>query len=123
MRERDGLAMSSRNIYLNAEERQSARVLSEALRSAGLAYDSGERDPDKLRAVMNAVLADEPLADVDYVSIADAKTLKELENSTDLPMLLSLAVQIGKPRLLDNCLLPLSLNTRDGLTATLGALG
>jgi len=122
VRENDGLAMSSRNMYLSADERQSARVLNRALQSAGSVYDAGQRNPDKLRAVMNSVLADEPLATVDYVSIADAKTLHELDNPTDAPMLLSLAVQIGKPRLLDNCLLPLSLNTREGLSATLGAV-
>jgi pantoate--beta-alanine ligase len=66
------------------------------------------------------VLEMEPLAQVDYVSMADAATLEEIAYSQQEPVLLSLAVRIGQPRLLDNCLLPLALNDRDGATSTLG---
>jgi pantoate--beta-alanine ligase len=122
MRAPDGLALSSRNAYLTPGQRQAASVLKHSLDAAGQAYVNGERDPDRLRAVVRAVLEAEPLAAVDYVSLADARTLQELHQPTGAPALLSIAAQIGRPRLLDNCLLPLSLNTRQGL-AVLGAPG
>lgn len=120
VREPDGLAMSSRNAYLNPEERQAATMLYRALQAAAACYDSGERHPDRLRDTMSAVLAAEPLGAPDYISAADALTLRELTSPSDDPILLSLTVQVGKPRLLDNCLLPSDLNTRDGLTRALG---
>lgn len=119
-READGLAMSSRNAYLTAQERQAATVLNRALSLAGEAYTNGERDPEALRTIIRDTISQEPLANVDYISIADAKTLEEAHHSSESPLLLSLTVQIGKPRLLDNRVLPLALNTRDGLTKTLG---
>lgn len=122
MREPDGLAMSSRNVYLNARERQAATVLNRAIRAAGDAYTHGERHLERLREMIRDVLVSEPLAQVDYVSVADTATLAELHDETDAPMLVSLTAQVGKPRLLDNALLPLDLNTRVGLTATLGKL-
>lgn len=121
VREPDGLAMSSRNVYLNPAEREAATVLNRALRLAGEAYTLGERSPQTLREIMREIVEAEPLAQPDYISVADAGTLVELQSSSDDPMLLSLTVQIGKPRLLDNCLLPLSLNTRQG-TDTLGKI-
>ena len=76
-----------------------------------------------LAKLVNATAASSPpLGAVDYISAADAATLKELYAPIDAPILLSLTVQIGKPRLLDNCLLPFSLNTREGLTKTLGGV-
>ncbi len=121
-READGLALSSRNAYLTEAERQRATVLSRALDVAAAQYEAGERTPDALRDAMWAVLRAEPTAQVDYVSVADAVTLEELNEASQEPMLASLAVQIGEPRLLDNRLLPAHLNTVDGLTAHLGAL-
>lgn len=121
-READGLAMSSRNVYLTPEQRHSAPVLYRALQAAGEHYEAGERNPDVLRQAALNVLRSEPLAQVDYVSLADAGTLEEIETPVDTPLLLSLAARVGKPRLLDNCLLPLALNTRAGLTMTLGAI-
>lgn len=105
VREVDGLAMSSRNQNLTPEQRQAAPVLYRALQAAEQAYESGERDPQKLRNVMLTVLSAEPLAEVDYVSVADAQTLREEENTLALPALVSMAVYIGQTRLIDNLVL------------------
>jgi pantoate--beta-alanine ligase len=104
VRESDGLAMSSRNIYLDAEERQAAIVLFEALSLARHLWQSGEKDTDKIRHQMTSLIQKEPLARIDYVSIADANTLEELD-VIDRPALASLAVRIGKTRLIDNVIL------------------
>ncbi len=104
VREPDGLAMSSRNVYLNPAERQAARVLSRALNAAREAYLAGERDAEQLRRIALAIFAAEPLARVQYVSLADAQTLQELEQVSG-PALLSTAAYIGKTRLIDNLLL------------------
>ncbi len=122
VRELDGLALSSRNAYLTPKERSAAPSLYAALQSAAKGYDAGERAPEHLRDAMRAVLNDMPIGDVDYVSVAHPTTLDEADSATDTPLLLSLAVQVGKPRLLDNMLLPAHLNTVEGLTAHLGAV-
>jgi pantoate--beta-alanine ligase len=103
-REVDGLALSSRNVYLNPQERVAATVLSRALRAAGERYAAGERGGDALRAAMSAALAAEPLARPEYVSAADPETLAELEHA-EHGVLLSMAVRIGTTRLIDNALL------------------
>lgn len=121
VREQDGLAMSSRNLYLDMAQREAASVIYRALRTTADAYIGGERQPSELRAIAREVLQSEPLAEIDYVAINDPHTLFGIHEPTDDPMLLSVAVKIGKPRLLDNCLLPWSLNDRSGLTAVLGA--
>lgn len=106
MREPDGLAMSSRNVYLNPEERQAALVLYRALNAAKEAWDKGERRGSLLREPMRRTLAAEPLAQPDYVSVADPRTLQELDESRQATRALaSLAVRIGKTRLIDNFLL------------------
>lgn len=102
VREADGLALSSRNSYLTPAQRQAAPVLYRALTGARDAWTRGERDPQRLRTVMTTVLAAEPLAQVEYASAADAITLSELDAPTDGPVLLSLAVRIGRTRLIDN---------------------
>jgi pantoate--beta-alanine ligase len=122
MREADGLAMSSRNIYLKPEERQAATVLYRALQEVGALYEAGERHPDVLREDASRIIQAEALAELNYVSLADSRNLKELSSPSDDPMLLSVAAKIGKPRLLDNCLLPLSLNTQTGATLHLGQI-
>ena len=101
IREPDGLAMSSRNVHLSPPERASAPVLRKALLAAREAWENGERSGDVLRARMRSQLASEPLANVEYVSVADAATLAELE-SVGGPALLSLAVRFGATRLIDN---------------------
>lgn len=122
VREPDGLALSSRNAYLSGEERQAATVLNRALQAAAMLYDSGEKHPARLREAMWDLLNGEPLVQVDYVSVAHTTTLDELQAVTNEPMLMSLAARVGKPRLLDNMLLPAELNTVAGLTAHLGAV-
>jgi pantoate--beta-alanine ligase len=121
LREQDGLAMSSRNVYLNMAQREAAGVLYRALRATADAYAHGERLPATLRSTARRVLETEPLAEVEYVAINDPQRLIGIHNPTEEPLLLSMAVRIGKPRLLDNCLLPWALNDSAGLTATLGA--
>ena len=104
VRESDGLAMSSRNIYLNPEERQAATVLFKALSLARQLQERGKIDAEYLRQEMTSLIGKEPLAKIDYVSIADAQTLEEL-TEIDRPALASLAVRIGKTRLIDNMVL------------------
>ncbi len=104
-REPDGLALSSRNVYLNPEERRSATVLWRALSAAQEAYRGGQKQAGRLREVMREVLAGEPLASAQYVSCADPDTLQELEGVVEGRALLSMAVMIGKTRLIDNMLI------------------
>lgn len=104
VRESDGLALSSRNTYLNPEERQAATVLFKALTLAKQLWQEGEKDADKIRQAMTSLIQKEPLAQIDYVSVADADALEEL-NVIDQPALASLAVRIGKTRLIDNVVL------------------
>jgi pantoate--beta-alanine ligase len=101
VREADGLALSSRNVHLSPEERRAAPVLHRALQAARRSWQDGERDGDALRRSMERVLATEPSADVEYVSCADARTLREL-GAVEGPALLSLAVRFGTTRLIDN---------------------
>ncbi len=101
VREKDGLAMSSRNAYLAPEERRAAPVLFRALTAARQLWTHGERRGDALRAAMQETLAAEPLARVDYVSAADAETLRELD-LVSRPAILSIAVFLGRARLIDN---------------------
>lgn len=104
MREADGLAMSSRNVYLDAEQRKAATVLFRSLSAAKALYEAGERDAEKVRRKMKEVLAGEPLAETQYVSCADYDTLEELTEIKG-KTLLSMAVFIGKTRLIDNFVL------------------
>ena len=104
VREPDGLAMSSRNVYLDPAQRKAATVLYRSLHAAKNAYENGERDAEELRQIMKDVLASEPLAQMQYVSCADYDTLEELETVTG-KTLLSMAVFMGKTRLIDNFVL------------------
>ena len=101
VRESDGLAMSSRNVYLNPEERRAASVLFGALALALRLRSDGVSDADEIRGLMTGFIEQEPLARIDYVSIADAESLEEL-SIIDRPALASLAVRIGGTRLIDN---------------------
>jgi len=105
LRESDGLAMSSRNARLSAEARQAASVLYRALQGAEVAYHQGEHHPAALRQKMLDILTTEPLAQVEYVSVADVATLVELEAPHPDDILLSMAVGIGGVRLIDNIVL------------------
>ena len=103
VREADGLALSSRNVHLSPEERAAAPVLRRALLAARGRWEAGERSGDALRAAMREVLAGVPLATPAYVSVADGRTLAELDRLEDgAPALLSLAVRFGPTRLIDN---------------------
>ena len=104
VREADGLALSSRNVHLAPAERAAAPVLHRALLAASARWASGERSGEVLRQTLGAVLAAEPLAVPEYVSVADALTLTELDQ-VDGSALLSLAVRFGSTRLIDNELL------------------
>ena len=104
VREPDGLAMSSRNTYLNPEQRRAALVLYQTLSLAQQLWSQGERDAGRIRQQMKALIQKQPLADIDYVSIADTKTLDELD-TVKPPALVSLAVKIGRTRLIDNVVL------------------
>jgi pantoate--beta-alanine ligase len=103
-REPDGLAMSSRNVHLNPEERKAAVVLWHALTQARGQWENGQRDASHLRNAMTEIIQKEPLASIDYISVADPQTLVELD-MLNRTALVSMAVKIGKTRLIDNILL------------------
>ena len=107
VREEDGLAMSSRNTYLNVEERLAARCLSRGLFQAQDAFKAGEREAETLKAIVSGEVQKESLADLQYVSCADPETLRELDGETR-SCLISMAVYVGKTRLIDNVLLGVS---------------
>ncbi len=102
VRESDGLAMSSRNVYLTPEHRAAAPVLFRALSEAKAAYDSGERDADRLRFLVAERISAESHAEIEYVSLADDRTLEEIEDRVTGPALISVVVRFGRTRLLDN---------------------
>ncbi|MBS1811327.1 MAG: pantoate--beta-alanine ligase [Acidobacteria bacterium] len=106
MREADGLAMSSRNQYLNPSERQAATVLFRALSRARELYSAGERNAENLRQAMIEIIAAEPEARLDYVAITDNQNLTTLSDLVGKTVLISMAVKIGKTRLIDNIILP-----------------
>ena len=108
VRESNGLAMSSRNTHLNPEERQAATVLFKALTLAKQLRQNGEKDADKIREAMTSLIRKEPLPQIDYVSVAGANDLEELK-VVDRPTLVSLAVRIGKTRLIDNITLEMDV--------------
>lgn len=105
VREADGLAMSSRNTYLNKEQRRAAAILFNTLTRAQDAFESGTRDAHALREIMFSVVNSEPLAQPQYVSCADPETLLEITGEIQGGALLSMAVLVGKTRLIDNILL------------------
>jgi pantoate--beta-alanine ligase len=104
IREPDGLAMSSRNVYLNPDERKAATILFRSLQIAENLWRHGERKACAILGGMAALLKTEPLARVDYLSVADPSTLEEMTEISDAA-LVSLAVNIGRSRLIDNTVL------------------
>ena len=105
VREESGLALSSRNSYLSDEEKRAATLLYQGLARASRAYDEGEGSSNKLIEIVRSTIAGEPLARIDYISLNDAETLEKLDRIDDRAALLSLAVFIGKTRLIDNIIL------------------
>ncbi len=105
VREPNGLALSSRNVYLNPAERQAATVLSRSLAAAQSVFTAGERQAGVLRKLIADMINAEPLARLQYISCADPGTLQELEGLISGRALLSMAVYIGKTRLIDNIIL------------------
>ncbi|HZE62351.1 MAG TPA: pantoate--beta-alanine ligase [Pyrinomonadaceae bacterium] len=102
VREDSGLAISSRNLYLTDEERESAAVIHRALAKAKESFKKGERHAAKLADIVRATIETEPHARLDYVSIVDAETLEKLDKIDERPVLIATAAYIGKTRLIDN---------------------
>jgi pantoate--beta-alanine ligase len=113
VREPDGLALSSRNAYLSAEERRAATVLHRSLEAARRAIETGTRDALTLQNTVRKVLAEEKLAPVDYVEVADADTFEPVARISSRPAFVLLAVFVGKTRLIDNLLIEPSLDSGD----------
>ena len=101
VREEDGLAKSSRNTYLSAEERKAAVVLHKGLTEGEKLLEAGEKDAAKVIAAVREVIEKEPLAKIDYVELVDWNTLKPV-NTVEDTVLMAVAVYIGKTRLIDN---------------------
>ena len=105
VREDSGLAISSRNLYLTAEEQTAAGVIHEALKRAKVAYKEGERSGGRLEILVRSTIELEPRARVDYVNVIDADTLEHLDRLDERPILIAVAVYVGKTRLIDNTIL------------------
>ena len=101
VREKDGLAKSSRNIYLSEEERKAALVLNKSLRAAAERISSGERNAYEIKAMIEKMIKEESLSSIDYVEVVDAESIKPIENLKG-SVLVALAVSFGKARLIDN---------------------
>ena len=105
VREDSGLAISSRNLYLDPEEQQSAAVIHRALKLAKQTYKKGERHAAKLAEMVRTTIETEPRVRLDYVSVVDAETLEKLDKLDERPMLIAVAAYVGKTRLIDNTML------------------
>ena len=105
VREADGLAKSSRNVYLNAAERSAAVILSKALAKAKAAFEAGERDSAKLIALVTEMIQTEPLSNIDYVEMYQLPDLTPAEKTVTTDHLLAVAVKFGTTRLIDNIIL------------------
>jgi pantoate--beta-alanine ligase len=107
VREADGLAMSSRNRYLDADRRRAAVVLSKALEAASAAVLSGERDADRVRQILRSTIELEPLASLDYAEVVDARTLESTRHvGPGHASVALIAARVGPARLIDNAILP-----------------
>ena len=105
VREDSGLAISSRNLYLDAEEQESASVIHRALKLAKEAYKKGEHHAGKIADIVRKTIETEPRVRVDYVSVVDAETLEKLDRLDERPILVAVAAYVGKTRLIDNTML------------------
>jgi pantoate--beta-alanine ligase len=103
VREQSGLALSSRNAYLTAEQRRAAGALYRALAQAKEVYMEGERNPKRMAEVVRAQVEAEPLARLEYVGVVDADSMEKFDRiPEDRPVLIALAAQVGRTRLIDN---------------------
>jgi len=107
VRETDGLAMSSRNAYLSADERKSAAILYQSLTTAKAKIMQGLNDPKQIVVLIKSMIQSEPLAVVEYVEVVSADDLKEFEQEIQSRVLIALAVRFGKTRLIDNMIIDL----------------
>jgi pantoate--beta-alanine ligase len=105
VREESGLALSSRNAYLSADERARAAIVFKGLKEAKLAFKNGERNASALTEIVEKTIAEEDLAKIDYVSVVDRDTLEPVEKIDDREALIAAAVRFGKVRLIDNVIL------------------
>jgi pantoate--beta-alanine ligase len=105
VREPDGLAMSSRNVYLSEAERPAALCLSRGLAAARTLFEGGERNPNTLAAAISDIVEAEPLAKLDYAVVVDAESFDDIERTIERPARALVAAKVGKPRLIDNTLL------------------
>lgn len=105
VREESGLALSSRNAYLSAEDREKASIVYKALREAKAAFKDGERNASRLTEIVRKTIMSEPLAQIDYIALVSAESLEPIEKIADSEVLLSAAVRFGKVRLIDNIVL------------------
>jgi pantoate--beta-alanine ligase len=105
VREDSGLALSSRNAYLEPEDKRAAAVIYRALSHAEAAYSEGERNGKKLAEIIRADIEAEPRAEIEYVSVNDADTLERLDRLDDRPVLIAVAARLGQTRLIDNIIL------------------
>lgn len=105
VREPDGLALSSRNTYLNSDQRRAATVLHRALEAAQSAVSTGTRDALQLQTIVRGILSKEPLARIDYVEVVDSESFEPLVRIGARPAYVLLAVYVGKTRLIDNLLI------------------
>jgi pantoate--beta-alanine ligase len=105
VREDSGLTISSRNLYLSAEEQQSASVIHLGLSKAKESYKKGERHATKLADIVRTTIETEPRVRIDYVNIMDAETLEKLDKLDERAILIAVAAYVGKTRLIDNTVL------------------
>jgi pantoate--beta-alanine ligase len=105
VREESGLAMSSRNALLTAEEKRAAAIIYQSLRQAKIAAKDGERNTAKLAAIVRGTIETEPLAQIDYVAVVDTETLAPVEKIGENAALITVAVRFGKTRLIDNTII------------------
>ena len=105
IREPDGLAKSSRNVFLNPQQRAAASIIFRALMAAQKAYNEGCTIAEQLRQIMVETLSTESIAQIEYVSCSDLRTLSEISGPINEPALLSMAVKFGNVRLIDNVII------------------
>jgi pantoate--beta-alanine ligase len=104
VREPDGLAMSSRNKYLNPEERESALCLKKSIDMASALTKEGERNANRIKSAIQGLILSYPFTNIEYISICDSLTFEDMD-TVEGECLLALAVKVGKTRLIDNCLI------------------